>query len=342
MKAVGRWAERVWHALSASAGDIIISLSLGAASFWIGKRLTDPWSTVAEHLGTAFLVAAIAVFGYEYKSRSKELIKATNALVEALKAEAKPGAIRCITEMFSGADTLVVRLRDSLIRSLNASDDVVQAAVSHRDLAVGMIEALLDAATTNANEFKAKNHFTITIPRPAELIDEMLKARIERLGEAGTYVVISDFSSFKRNQLQKSIGAMRTSPSRGAKVQRIFYFFKHDRELPYEEIERIATDHWNLSCELGDRYQVAFVKPVQGQIEPLHEGVFTTTEGSVRFEVLEPDLHTVQFYSETQSRPPVNFERLWYHALKATAASSAEVEFGKYLALLRKWRQRRS
>jgi hypothetical protein len=337
-----RLASSIWNAFLAALEAISLALLLGLVCLRASQLLavSHPLSSrLAEHLGVAFFVAAIAVFGYEWKSHSKDLLATTIELKEVLKAQYKSGAERCITGMFAGDDLFRLALRSNLIAAINASSEVVAEDVWNRDLAVGMIEALLGCATAGANKFKdtkvSEEHgFLIELPQPAQLVDKMLTTQMKKVGAGGTYVVISDYTSFQLKQLKDSFDETRACVGRGGKVSRLFFCYRHDRGLPAVEIERIAREHWELACELPGGYDVRFAKLTLDGVEPAHEGVFTSATGSVSFTILKPDLHQIRFFSLPQGGNPHNFDKLFNQSLSAANDPTSILKFGKYLATI--------
>src|SRR5436305_8795104 len=114
LASIRRWRIAVYNAFIASFGDIVFALALAYVAFWISDSLKLATylrqSVWAEHVGIAFVVAAIAVFGYEYKSRRID---------------------RFIARAFAGDDAYLVTLRRSLIEALMESYRVVKSDVPH-------------------------------------------------------------------------------------------------------------------------------------------------------------------------------------------------------------------
>ncbi|MGH7783967.1 MAG: hypothetical protein ACREO5_09045, partial [Candidatus Binatia bacterium] len=179
--------------------------------------------------------------------------------------------------------------------------------------------------------------FPINLPRPVDIIEKMLTTQMNAV-TSGEYVVISDFTSFQKEQLDTFTLAMKARITSGLVVRRLFFCFKHDKLIPLDEVKRIAREHRAIACEFPGKYEVRFTMPQKTVAEPPHEGVFTTSERSVRFTVLSPDLHQMEFFSHKQGHEPANFSELWRHAIPAKNDNESQAKFERYLgALTSEW-----
>lgn len=341
--------DTFWEAFFASYGRVLLGVTLGyvciEAAFKLQASGYPHRASLAEHFGVAFFVAAIVVFGYEWKSDRKSLLEAVSSMTRALNAQHRVGAIRCAREMFAGKDNLQVSLGSGLEQLLIESHELVSKNAWSRKISIGLVRALIASATENAHKFanpeEGDTGFRIELPSPAALVEKMLETQMASMQESGTYEVISDFTSFQKMQLKDFMLVTKERVKKGVTVRRIFVCFDHDFDLPLDEMERIVNEHWSAVAECDGKYVVGFIEPRRSGIDPPHEGVFTQGELRIRFRPKAPDLHVMEFFRDSAASGITDaFDKLAKLAVFAGVGRDNQADRSKYLASVRKaWKQ---
>lgn len=329
-----------WEAVFEAWWRVALGVSFGLGCFavsFVWESSHPHGAKILEHTGMAFLVAAIAVFGYEWKSHRKAFVEVTRSMADALHAQNLTGAIRCVDETFVGSDPLNSDVRASITELLKALDHLVSQKLWHREIGLGLVIALIKSATENAHKFaeNVEGGFPIELPKPAKLVAAMLETQMASMQKGDAYQVISDFSSFQKQQLADFMRKTQDQIKKGVSVNRIFVCFDHDFDLPVDEVERIIDEHWSAVADCEGNYIVGFIEPKRGSIEPQHEGVFTQGNVSIRFRPRAPDLSKMEFFPDT-ARSDVTgaYEKLAKLAVFAKAGADADRQ--RYKTAVRK------
>jgi hypothetical protein len=243
---------------------------------------------VGEHLGMGLIVAAVAVFGYEWRSQSKEAMDLSKQLmvsldeVKQIKAEA--GLVEGLLNVL---ETKGLAQLDCVLRSLLGtqsnqliSDFKILADSFFRiqnrktwmhDAYVDFIQKLFhEYVVKNASELRSVNdggtgHFIV--PSTAGLTaDSLLATHIENAIAGDSYDVISDIVSWRDSKLSEFSKKSAAALGRGVKMRRVFNFFLHGHPDSHESSFKDTCDrtirtlviHHKAAAESKGNYQVRF------------------------------------------------------------------------------------
>lgn len=330
-------------ALNRSFGRVLLGFLLGfvciiAVSVITHRPLFETTLEGIDHLGMAFLVAAIAVFGYEWQSHYKEFfqklgeVKTTVlglkdivlGLRDIVLKEARLGIEAALNSLFpDDTHELNAQIRSSLQSIVTAVADTEKAADWNRDvylaLVAGMLTSLSDNSRISEELKKTTGLCTLTMPTSAELADFMLAAQMTSMDGTDEYHVISDFSSWAHG-LTHFMTATEKAVGRGVKVRRIFYPFPYDASVEPTPAAKIIAEHWALAKRFPQTYFVAVT--TSSDFVASHEGNFFHGDRVTKFRPLDRELRRIEFSQvQRQKGTGASFDDLWQARLMDSIAN---------------------
>lgn len=340
---------RSWRRL-ALAFAIGASL-LTAATLLEGKSFDHVAVSGLEHLGMAFFVAAIAVFGYEWQSHYKELfakIKEVNTAIsdlrELVKSEARVTIEKGLHALFpDDSHELNRQIRVSLQHIVQSIDVTEAARAWNRDVYIALVAGMLKSASDSSRLTDVLPNqtgwFELTIPTATELADFMLAAQMNALQQGDKYIVVSDFSSWTAaTDLDAFKRATQNAFAKGVTVMRLFAPFPHDGSISIDRALDALEDHWAIARENSSAYVVGLT--VESVTE--HEGVFLHGTRMIKFRPMDRHLRRIDFF-QRENDPSViqTFEKLW---ATRTCDSGSDPLFNReerYAQLAKVWKKQR-
>jgi hypothetical protein len=223
---------------------------------------------IMEHGGLGLVVSALAVFGYEWRSNAKKLFDLTEELVKLHEELLKLlevqgiGAIRRGLEVVLGAeldnlpDNLKVVFR-SLMKVIQAIQELNKNQAWANRQYIAFVSDLLDTCELNAVNLSQMENEKVTwtdfiVPVTAsKLADKFLAKYMVALSSDDTYEVISDFTSWRGEQLKEFHDtATKQAVNNGAEVIRVFNLLSvRDEDISVEQVRDILGKHLKDASE---------------------------------------------------------------------------------------------
>lgn len=270
--------------LGFTSGTILIILR----HHWDPMMGNKVFGVIGEHLGMGLIVASVAVFGYEWRSQSKEAMELSKRLVvsidEVRKAKKEialvDGLLRIVGDKgLAQLDTVLVSIlgeesRNFIedLKSLVDSVFTIQSRETWMKYAyVDFIKKLFNEyIVSNAKELRhvndgGKGHFIL--PSTAGLTaDSLLAAHIRKAIAGDSYDVISDIGSWRDSKLKVFEKDSDDAVARGVTIRRTFNFFLHghpdSRDHSFKDIcdrtIRTLIVHKDKAFKSNGKYQVRF------------------------------------------------------------------------------------
>lgn len=212
---------------------------------------------IVEHLGLAFIVSSIAVFGYEWRSYAKKAFDLTEELVKLRQVEGIEAIDRGLEVVFGGEEHELGENVRKVFSSLKKVIVAIQDLNTNKSWAsqqyIGFVSDLLDTAQLNAVnlsdlEKKEVSWKDFIVPVTASrLAGRLLTQYMMALGAGDLYEVISDFTSWQDAQLDEFHNiATKKAVANGAEVVRVFNLLSVGSETISEsQIRETLTKHLN-------------------------------------------------------------------------------------------------
>jgi hypothetical protein len=294
---------------------LVIGFALIVLRFYFAPLLSPLINTLLEHVATGFIVAAIAVFFYEWIFHLRETAKLTQKLVDILDLSSNESLERFLTNALADDTQHVPDYLKETISNLKLLVETV-SGLQRQDLwakeqYVGFVSRLVADVRRNADSLRGLNaggdqHFLVP-PMGADLADAILAAQMRAMAKGDSYDVISNLSSWKGQQLRELHEEERKAIQfRGARVRRIFNLTRRYRsQLKDTEAREILLNHLNNSKDWGvTETQISYEVRVLGieelnsstsqllhsRIGEAHFGIFQHGNESLRVKVERADL----------------------------------------------------
>lgn len=325
--------EHLNETISMVAGRLAFTTAVGlaliiGAHFSVNGHVQD----ILTHIGSAFLVAGIVVFGFEWGSNERRAERLTGMLVgilhkhekEILDASAEI-AIQNAMVRLSGdygtefADQFVqfaTSVADLGTRGGWAKDSYIRFIVAfHGELVrkTGSLAELGHAAAGTAVRVDMSNAL--------ELADTLVHGTMDKLkamGPSAAYHAVSDIATWTK---LKNFNEQQGAYASELKMKRLFVLGLHaDRNLSPRIISDIVYRHWNLAIESKSRYSMRITTIAQYREvqlmelrEAQHLGIFIPPEGkggAIAFLVRDEGMSNFRL-TEASSEMLFEFDRLW-------------------------------
>ncbi|MFY9622500.1 MAG: hypothetical protein WAQ99_21975 [Pyrinomonadaceae bacterium] len=229
--------------LGITAGIALIVLR----HWWAPMKGDSIKGIVGEHLGMGLIVAAVAVFGYEWRSQSKEAMELSKRLATSIDD------VKQVKNDFALVDGLLTILEekglgqlDTDLRSMLGENSgslvadfkrLVQSIFRIQNRRTWINEAYVDFIQKLFSEYVVKNatelrnindggtgHFIL--PSTAGLTaDNLLATHIKKAVAGDSYDVISDIVSWRDSKLKVFDKESQEALERGVTIRRAFNFF---------------------------------------------------------------------------------------------------------------------
>lgn len=255
-----------------------------------------------EHLGTGFIVSALAVFFYEWGAHIKhaldlsnqlkngvqqinnllETTKLSNRLVNVLDSEytqrGNPEFEKSLEFLLTEGDQSPIYLSD-LTKNISSIAKAVRDIRKNNSWATEQYVEFINYLLTNVVELNARTlehvskkqdgEYPFSVPPDgARMADEILATHMRALSQGDTYDVISHVSSWK-HLLDFHKESIEAVINRGVRIRRVFNFrIRYKEEPTPEQIKKILESHLkdveNLADENGTkRYEVKVVRQAE-------------------------------------------------------------------------------
>ncbi len=316
---------------------IVILISLGVVLLILGALTRESLSTSKErsvflevlefllsHLGVALFVAGWAGIGYEFFAHYKHL---QDQIVTLFKINRRLAA----SQLYAVLEKLIpiehdarnsggVRrdLRADIAETVLAIARIESQPIKASEVSLKFIWRLQRYARDAAVALETKDEHILKLPTTsAALADEILAGQAASMVDGDTYDVVSDFSTWRNDQLPQFWAALKKSiEDKNVTVRRVFCYFSHDADLIHKEASEILRSHWCLAeatirgAPLLGKYYVG----ISLHHERNHVGVFTLSKKVTCFKPLsEGDLSLL---TVSRSADMHDFNRHWSAAIR--------------------------
>jgi hypothetical protein len=271
--------------------------------------------SLLEHVGTGFIIAAIAVFFYEWIFHLRETAKLTQKLVDIVEVSRNESLEGFLTLTLAEDTKHVPDYLKEVISNVRLLVEAVSGLqrqdIWAKEQYIVFVSRLVADVRRNADSLRGLNaggehHFIVT-PTGADLADAILAAQMRAMAKGDSYDVISNLSSWKGQQLRELHDEERKALQfRGARVRRIFNLTRRYRPpLKDTEAREILLNHFNNSKDWGvTENQISYEVRVlgveelkrstsqllHGRINEAHFGIFQHGNESLRVKVERADL----------------------------------------------------
>jgi len=288
-----------------------------------GGHISALLSKLLEHLGVGFLVAAVAVFFYEWGAHAKETERLNNQLAsfrEPTAAESLRNSIeflfrrdlnnppRYVQELAADCNNLVSMISE-LLKKRSWVNDVHATFLSSllRRLVAGNALPFNRLSTLDPSNYVVDHE--LVLPRAAAILaGELLSEYMKILLPGDSYSEVSNLSFWQHNQLTEFQNESLNAASRGIEIKRVFdltrnYGIAISTEEATNILRRHLSDQEGLSCSDGRcSYHVKIfgadelAKSMSGTIEKYltHFAVLSHREERLRLKFQMPDLSLTQ------------------------------------------------
>jgi hypothetical protein len=292
---------------------------------------------IVEHIGMGFIVAALAVFFYEWGAHVKSALDLSERLYGTLK-EMVP-IVRATGEaaLREGLDTLLPSDSSARHQSLASMTSDIQEIVKSvgllekdgiwiKDQYLHYLATLLAVVRQNASclgSLGNEGPHDLEVAS-AEFTDKLLVAQIQALEEGDSYDVITNLESWRYGRLPEFSRETREAVRRGVQVRRIFNCLFRVHDLRPEEVQQIFSSHLADLRALGENFQVRVLGPdelmqsaspeLQRYASFSHFGIFSHGDERLRISLSSLELSKI---SMTTTRKEIEFSsRLFEEAWK--------------------------
>lgn len=327
-------------------GRVLLALGLSGAAFAAGYLLN---TTALDHVGEAFLVSAIVVFGFEWGSELKK-----NQQLSANLATTVADFNKYVAELrnVSAHEAVGRGMRelagdDSMTRQFTAFADAFRrlgggdwAAPAYMAFIRHYHEELTNRAGTLADMSEKLRkqpaymgtEFRVSMPNPAALADVLIDATMQELVKVGgVYSAVSDVATLTKLPLfheaqhkalpridVRRILVLGRNPNPGVSTSTIAAaVFEH-----YDDVLR-SDGHYQIRITSNDRYEAVKSSLLEG----VHFGFFDPVDGAgaaIAFLVLD---HHLSDFRITPASPEMlaSYDQLWgrFDAVSADARGIA-------------------
>jgi hypothetical protein len=284
---------------------VLLGFALGAGCVLLSENISSEHPLIrliVEHLGMGFIVAAIAVFFYEWGAHIKTIMSLSTKLVDSIHEDVKPIVLELSEKSLPKLLKTLLQERSSIghrhtSKMVPDIERLVMAAarlqtdgIWMKEQYLGVLAHSIRTLRENAESLESlaegvKTEFLA--PTSEVSIDEILAAQIRSLKEGDTYDVITNLSSWKSGRLgelrKETLAAIRL---RGVKVRRVFNLL-FPVQLTREEVREILASHIE-ECEqarLGENLQVRILteresnqsasQELKVYVREMHFGIFS-------------------------------------------------------------------
>ena len=224
----------------------------------VGKH----WGEIINHLGIAFIVSGIVVFGYEWRSEQKHLmaltVKLSNVLDKSDRMAVRNGLANIAGPHGERFARSFLSLADSIARFGSA-----WTAQSYREFLAHYLEELTDKAAGLAEMSQklegktvvAGSEYRLLMPNAAKLIDVLVMETTHALSERrGKYYAVSDASTW--DNLTEFRWAFHESLVK-VPTKRIFVLGRDsDQTLSPKRVHDILREHFQDARKSNGQYEM--------------------------------------------------------------------------------------
>jgi len=289
----------------------------------VGKH----WGAIINHLGIAFIVSGIVVFGYEWRSEQKHLMaltaKLSNVLDRSDRMAVRNGLANIAGPHGERFAESFLSLADSIARFGSA-----WTAQSYREFLAHYLEELTDKAAGLADMSKKLERRTVGVgseyrllmPNAAKLIDVLVMETTRALSKRpGKYYAVSDASTW--DNLTEFRSAFGESLAK-VPTKRIFVLGREsDQVMSPKRVHDILREHFEQVRKSNGQYEMK----VTSDDEYRHLPAIPELSSAVHFGIWAPedrqpiavfaiDANLSNFRIAPASPEMINgFRTLWWH-----------------------------
>lgn len=276
------------------------------------------------HLGVALVIAGVVGIGYELLSHERRLRLHVERLI-AINAEIADRQLDAVLETLlptRKADDGVHRdLRDytaTLVRSLKQPDrtDVRPHIVSLKFTAL-LLRYAKNAASALSSEISEDGEHRLTLPASsAALADEILAEQLHQMRRGDTYDVVSDFSTWRYEQLPKFWAELQRAADRsGIRIRRLFCRFVYDQQLTNKDVFDVLHAHLELAVARHRTHRGSYSVGLAFVVAPEHVGVFKYKKGKHIVSFKPQDQGTLERITISRRDDCPEFTKKWDNAI---------------------------
>ena len=257
----------------------------------IEAQLANPhWAEIINHLGIAFLVSGIVVFGYEWRSEQKNLMALTAKLSNVLDKSDRMAVRNALVNI---AGPHGYRFSESF---LTLAESIARlgdewTAQSYREFLAHYLEELADKASGLADmnqrlrrkTVAAGSEYRLLMPNAAKLIDVLVMETTHALTKhPGKYYAVSDASTWD------NLTAFSSASSESlvkVPTKRIFVLGRDsDLSLDPKRVHDILREHFKQARESNGNYEMK----ITSDDEYRHMPAIPELSGAVHFGIWAP------------------------------------------------------
>jgi len=326
-------AKDLWW-LRASIPTLIGVLIIARQDLWPGLKVHEGrWTEIITHLGIAFVVSGIVVFGYEWGSDHKKNVALTTTLLNLLNTH--------VTQILEASDRIAVQnalkslageegdafaphflsLADSIARlghdgwtSTSYLRFLEHYLKELTDKAAGLAE-MSEKVQSNAPVYGSE--YRLLMPDAPKLVDVLVEATMRELSDqGGEYYAVSDASTWDK------LSAFRKAQEASLKrihARRIFVLGRDsDKTISPARVNDILNIHFQQSRVPANRYEMKITSQdeyrrlrIPDLTDAVHFGIWAPTD-KAPIAVLAIDDNLSNF--RLAPVPPeqiIAFETLW-------------------------------
>jgi hypothetical protein len=289
--------------------------------------------SIATHLGVGLIVAAIAVFGYEWGSEVKNALVLGWGLRRVLVLTGRTALQNSLRVLLPSNDSIradIVAFVDAAVMLRKYGDwgrDAYMLLLT--DLASAMARAARSVSglsTVPRLDPRNDSPFALGLPEAARLADTLLSGLLQELGAGDEYYAVSNARIWP--PLQRFHETHRSAIQRGVTIHRIFVIFdRSDMVLSPDDTISILYSHFTESRDwtfegnapVGDeiRYQMKIItreryRELAPDLERLyHFGAFLKHGATTLFDVQAQDLSSFVISHGALPQFTSVFKHLW-------------------------------
>lgn len=272
---------------------------------------------IVGHVGTGFIVSAIAVFFYEWGAHIKKALELSDRLSESLRelgpiaratgeAALREGLSTLLDEDSSSRHHHLAKMASDIQEIVRSIWTLENEGIWIKDKYIIYLSDLLAITRQNAgclqNLAKEGPH-DLDVPS-AELTDKLLVAQMDSLEEGDRYDVFTNLESWRFGRLPAFSERTRVAVrERGVHVRRIINLLFHVHDLRPDEVQQILSSQMSSAHNSEEKFQVKVLgaedlansdsSELKKYARSSHFGIFSHREERLRISLTSLELSKI-------------------------------------------------
>jgi hypothetical protein len=299
---------------------VVVGIIIGSGLLTLGEylpRIIYPYvvpdliKKLIEHLGVGFLVAAIAVFFYEWGSHAKEMRETNKRLLEWENALPSENLGKSIRKLFGERDDTPLPVQASSL-AVHCGNLVMHIAslLGQRETWANSqyLDFLLNFVSkyvvSNSEAFSLlgtqKGERRIVMPPTApQSASDLLERYVASLDAGDSYQVVANMTAWRNNQLSDFHKVANNAIGKGVIIHRVFNFTDdYGVKLNIDEVIDVSRQHLEDAERSASRYQVRILG--NDELSKSTSRMLTTRTHQLHFAVVTHDDQQVRLKFEGQ------------------------------------------